>query len=470
MLSLALALLPYDILSSTVYASSNESRASTFEIQVGNETYSVEYFMSNGGSITNVEANIPDMSLLLTIESPADGYLELTFARQTYDALSFTEHWPIVFVDGQEVIPEIGWMCDQITIGIPVQAGTEQVDLVYPDILMEHTHGYPQIIDMIRTMEVEGQKFTIRMMTDSLKCEVSFLQQEKKIHIDVQGRSEADIEQGNFRVTIPHDLLGGNYTVLVDERPAEFQEQRFFIKSNADVAAEFAVRDDFSPYRASHLTFSYPVDAKSIDVTGTSAFPEPGMPDLNTRRDLQEDPIILSYDISHRDDEARTVIDFLIADESSGDLVKNVAFELEMTKVGEETSLLVDAFYTENGAITFDITHQGPEQVSGVRNDFPYAWMPEPGNDVIPMHLPLEQDTSYQLKIKILTTDYAHDLHPYPEEPVYLYFSTDSSEIGEISIVPEFPYHTGLIASVVIMSIVAIGKTGLLSRFYGQGG
>lgn len=471
MLSLILALLQSNILLAKAYASSNGTGISTFEIPVGNEKYSVEYSMGNGGSITNVETNIPSsLSLLLTVESPTDGYLEMTFVRQTYDALSFTEHWPIVFVDGEEVVPEIGWMCDQITISIPLQARSEHVELAYGDILMEHTHGYPQIIDVIRTVEVDGQQLSIRMMTDSLKCDVLFLQQEKKFHIDIRGRSEADIEQGYFRLTIPHDLLGGNYTVLVDGRPVEFQEQRLFIKSNTDIAAEFAVRDDFSPYRASHLTFSYPVDAKSIDVIGTLAFPQPGMSDLNARRDLQKDPIILSYDISHNlgEDEARTIIDLFITDENSGELVKNVTFDLEMIKIGTETPLLVDEFYAENGTITFDITHQGPVQVSGIRKDFPYAWTPEAGTDVIPMQLPLEPDASYQLKIEILTTDYAHDFHPYPDESVYLHFATDSSEVGAIRVVPEFPYHIVLTSSVVIGSIIAISRRGPLLRFYEQ--
>ncbi len=461
----------FDIAPSATVAIAQEQDFSEkqIDVQVGNKTYSLYYHMSSGGTINSISTDTY-LTMVLNVTSPADGKLELRFPRELYDALSFTEHGdPILFVNEAPVDDLLGTTnsCEESSLVVPVEAGTGEYRIIYSDILTNHTHGYPQNIDMIRTIEVEEQNFSVRLATDSLKCEVSFLQQEKKLHVDIQGRSEAGIEQGYFRFAIPHDLLEGNYTVLVDGQPVEFEEQRFFIKDNTDIGVESAVRNDFTPYRASLLTFNYPVYAKSIDVVGTSAFPELGMADLNPKRNLKQDPVILSYDIHKGDEEARTIINFLITDEKSGESVKNVDFELEMTKIGGETPLLIDEFYAENGTITFDVTHKGPVQVLGVRNDFPYAWKPGPGTYAIPMDLPLEPDTSYQLKINILTTDYAHDQHPYPDEAVYLYFTTDSSEVGAIRIVPEFPYHVLIIITAVIGGVVALGRTGLLSSFYG---
>lgn len=109
------------------------------------------------------------------------------------------------------------------------------------------------------------------MVTDAIKCDASFSKEEKKIHIDIKGRSGSD-KDGFFRLTVPHDLLGGNYTVLVDSKQIDFKEDTFFTNSNTDIGPEFA--EDQTGIRASHLTFSYPANASSIDVIGTTAVPE----------------------------------------------------------------------------------------------------------------------------------------------------------------------------------------------------
>jgi hypothetical protein len=85
---------------------------------------------------------------------------------------------------------------------------------------------------------------------------------------------------GYFKITIPHSLLDGKYTVFVDGKVANFTEEQFFTKSNTDTGSESATQDDFTPIVASHITIAYPKDAKSIDIVGTTAAPEFGLASL----------------------------------------------------------------------------------------------------------------------------------------------------------------------------------------------
>ena len=466
---LLLLFLPLALSGSPGASAQQEPVMSTFDISDGDKTYTIQYHMTNGGSITNVEFHEQYMSLYLTVESPSEGHLQLIFSRQTYDALSFTEHFePLVFLDGRhEVMPsEIGWECHQISYSIPVEAGTEQVDLVYADILMEHTHGYPQIIEITESIEVDGVEFGVRLKTDSTKCDVSFISEEKKIRIDIEGRHEAEGDRGHFELVVVHDLIGGNYTVLADGQPLEFEEEQFFIRDYSTVSGASGVRDELAPHGASRLVFDYPKDAGSIEVIGSTVFPEPGGPFLTPKRDLLDKPVILSYNITTitttssdvNGQENRTLVDLLITDEENEELVKDVIFDLELTRAGGEPSqpLLLDTFHAPDGAITLDIMHQGPAEVFAERGFFFHAWVPDQESGVIPMTLPLEPDSTYVMKIEILTTDNVRDLHHYPEESLYVYFATNGSEVGEIRVIPEFTFHAVAVALVIPAALIGI--------------
>lgn len=259
----------------------------TLYVNVGNNTFPLGYYMSNGGDIEAVSAA---EGLALTaifartansIEDSADYYLDLIFPRELYDILALTEHDLIAFVDGNDASVEFIeslTSCDQIAVRIqPIQANNEELEIVYDDLPSVHSHNVPSRIDLMKTILVEGkdgkQDFGIRMVTDAIKCDASFVKEEKKIHIDVKGRSGSD-KDSFFRLTVPHDLLGGNYTVLVDAKQVDFKEDTFFTNSNTDIGAEFV--EDSRGIKASHLTFSYPANASKIDIIGTTAAPEFG--------------------------------------------------------------------------------------------------------------------------------------------------------------------------------------------------
>jgi hypothetical protein len=256
----------------------------TVYVNIGNDTYPLGYYMSNRGDIEAVSAA---EGLALTtifarsandIEDSADYYLDLIFPREFYDALALTGHDPVAFVDGNDVSVEFIeslTSCDQIAIRIqPIQANTEELELTFEMPLVYPPP--PPRIDLVKNISIEEkdgeQNFSIRMVTDAVKCDASFSKEEKKIHIDIKGNGSD--KGGFFRLTVPHDLLGGNYTVLIDSKQVDFKEDTFFTNSNTDIVAEFV--EDPRGVKASHLTFNYPANASTIDVVGTTAAPEFG--------------------------------------------------------------------------------------------------------------------------------------------------------------------------------------------------
>lgn len=262
-LAVGISIAIFAITSTDGYAS---TESHSIDVKVGNRTYSLFHNMSNGGSIVDVSAytNYPyGGELTINITSPSEGYLELIFPRELYDALSFSDHPPVAFVDGRDVPgPAEPSNCDQIPIRIPLEQGSEKVQFITADILMVHTHPYPPRLEVSKTL-VEGQTFRLVLLTDAIECDLSFVKEEKKIHIDIAGRNETD--QGYFSITIPHELLGGNYTVLVDGERAAFTDEPY---ENAGFYA--------GDIPVSLLAFNYTSDAKSIEVIGTSVIPEFG--------------------------------------------------------------------------------------------------------------------------------------------------------------------------------------------------
>jgi hypothetical protein len=214
----------------------------------------------------------------LNISSSSNGILEITFPRELYDAMSLTEHGedPVAALDGILDFEPIGVVssCEQTTLTIPVKIGTKEIELVYSDILMEHIHSYPQNVDLLKTIEIENHTFAYRLITDAKKCDVYLINEEKKIRIDIEGRDDIEgLVQGTFRITIPHDLLGGNYTVLVDGSPVEYMEDVFSIPNNMEIYVEGTL-DENTGHRASHILFGYPTDAAKIEIIGTKVLPE----------------------------------------------------------------------------------------------------------------------------------------------------------------------------------------------------
>lgn len=178
------------------------------------------------------------------------------------------------------------------------------------------------------------------------------------------------------------------------------------------------------------------------------------------KRDLQEDPVTLSYNIEHRDgqDGAHTIIELALTDAGDGEPVQQVAYLLEATRFDDGSRLLTDVFYAENGTLVLDITHRGPAQISGAREEFLNAWVADPETGTVSMDLPLEPESAYLLRVELLgTDDIRNPYNPDQVTGVDLHFDSSGSAIGEIQIVPEFPYPLVLVASAAIGIIAVMG-------------
>jgi hypothetical protein len=235
------------------------------EIQVGSKSYLLKYDMSNGGTVNGI--SVQALNLIMNVTSPSDSNLHLTFPRELYDSLNFTEHGEPMIVVNDKIMdapPQIASSCEQISMNINLPAGAKKVELAYADILMEHTHSYPEKIELVKKIGIENQTFNLRLLTDAKRCDTSFVKEEKTIHVDIKGRTEiATSDAGYFEITIPHDLLGGNYTVLVDGKQVSFSEEPY---------GNVAFYPDGTP--VSRLVLNYPVNASRIDIVGTKVMPE----------------------------------------------------------------------------------------------------------------------------------------------------------------------------------------------------
>ncbi len=259
-LGFAAALFP-----SIVIPSHASGSLQSIDVQVGDNTYPLFYSFSYSGSIKNV--TVEDSTfMVISFTYPVGGYLDLTFPRELYDVLLFTDHYePAIFTDDEVAeFQELSRTCEQISLRIDLGwRGSDRLELTSGDILEPHDHPFIlQLEQNVTGAYGNGEKEQVRvgLRTNAMKCDLLFIQEEKKIHADIEGRSEM-ANEGYFSITIPHRLLGGNYTVLVDGKQVDFAERQY--RQNGIMVI-------------SSLEFRYPQNASSIDVIGTSVIPEFG--------------------------------------------------------------------------------------------------------------------------------------------------------------------------------------------------
>lgn len=194
-----------------------------------------------------------------------------------------------------------------------------------------------------------------------------------------------------------------------------------------------------------------------------------------------EHSLSLMYNITNvsTNDESHTLLTLGLFDEEEQEFVKYVKYGIEAFEVsdtGEKKIMNYDTFYAaENDTLILDITHrEGETQVFGTRDDFFHAWKADPHSDTIRVFMALEQDANYLMHVEVIGADSPRGLFLQEEiASVDIYFNTeedDSGKVmivpGELVVVPEFPYHVLLVVSAIIGSIIAISRTGVLSRFY----
>jgi hypothetical protein len=242
----------------------------SINVQVVNKTYSLYYSFSNDGSV--IEAKADSMQpyggeLYASIKSPTNGYMDIVISRELYDVIGFTDHPNLtVFVDDNVIDANIldnMTSCDQISFRIPIRANSESIDVATGDILSVHSHSYPPKLPITKNISVEGQQFQLPIFTHAARCDISFSIEEKKLHIDIDGRA-GENDTGFFSISVPPRLLSGNLTVMVDGKPP----------NNLQIYKPLLLGLHGEDPNNATISFNYSSGAKSIDIMGTSAVPE----------------------------------------------------------------------------------------------------------------------------------------------------------------------------------------------------
>lgn len=230
----------------------------TYWVEVGGKQYPVRYSIT-GGSLESIFAREDTVTVTVMIRATDSGWLDiympgsfLSRVGSIYPVSSELDF--IIFVDELEVLGELQRGCD-VALRVPFEAGSEQIDIV-GTFLASGQESTPKGQHVPVHLQVEGKKIRLETFTNADTCDFSFDQSEKRFHAEFTGPMNED---GHFEVTLPHEFLGGPYTVLVDDQPVEFQS----VFSNATMR------------HTTTISFGYEgKDVSSIDITGTTAIPE----------------------------------------------------------------------------------------------------------------------------------------------------------------------------------------------------
>ena len=254
---------------SAKFATAQSNTTKTLGLVIDNKTYPFSYSFTNGGTL-NLEPFLNENHALdFNITTSQDTNLVMVFPRQAADALLLEQSpSPIIFLGDINIETNpptvFQYDCDRTTVSIPVDASWSGQNVLFewgvppfgnPNDY--HEYNFVHILHLNKTIQAAGKNFTLGITTDSKKCDVSFSQQEKKVHVDIKGRDDLnDTTSGTFTIYIPNTLIGGNYSVLVDGKPGLVDTIRPYTENITDI------------------TLSYPKNASGIDIYGTTAIPE----------------------------------------------------------------------------------------------------------------------------------------------------------------------------------------------------
>jgi hypothetical protein len=256
-----------------VFAQESSSSEKTFEYKIGEKSYLIQYRFTNGGTISDFAISHPSdlqYTLKINLTAQADGNLEITLPREVSDAAETTAAPFAMISDGKFMNIDMSRSCEQTSLVIPTKAGNEQL-VLFGYFYLAFVPHFPEIVHLSKTFEEGGRNFTVYFDTDAKKCDATFSMGEKKIHFDIKGRDDANnTDHGVFEIWIPHILLSGSYSLLVDGMPTNFEE--YVLTPNHCQICD----PNYTNSTGSLLQFNYTKSATSIDILGKTAFPEFG--------------------------------------------------------------------------------------------------------------------------------------------------------------------------------------------------
>lgn len=156
----------------------------------------------------------------------------------------------------------------------------------------------------------------------------------------------------------------------------------------------------------------------------------------NMPQDFASRPIDLSYDISHHEEQdgRHTNVNLEFIESNSQSTIKFVTIVMNITETTSGKTILVpDVFHSENGTISFDITHtDGDAQIFASRENYLNAWVANRTAGMIFMNLPLKPDSTYLMHVELIGLDSVRELLPPDQVPSFdVYFDINEDIEGQ---------------------------------------
>lgn len=255
------------------------------------------YYNINGGTVKNATADFNNATLSINIESTADGSIEIHYPRNMLGVNppywnNYAQEPSVILVGNNgQVISKLEPIEYQFTVCegnlfTNFTAATKRIDIIYNQnnsmnniILSSNTtddstrlpSGY-NVTSQVGFSDLfpnEGSiTFLLPTMSNADRClGPEYNMDTKQLHFHVEGPKRTDGnwdgERGYFEITIPHRMLGGNFTVLVNGIPV----------TNYNMTYNSLLSDKSGD--STTIAFNYNgTSAKSIDIYGTTAIPE----------------------------------------------------------------------------------------------------------------------------------------------------------------------------------------------------
>ncbi|MEM3085080.1 MAG: hypothetical protein QXU32_10940 [Nitrososphaerales archaeon] len=212
----------------------------TYRLEVEGNTYNIPYRITNG-KLVNIQADLPSLEIIIIIAPSGNGKLDIQLPRVLVDKLANIGMLS-VFLEGNSIDYTENSTCDYRTISVNFDDSSEEILLVGT---YTRSPDEPKL-DATLELEAEGKDFGLTTRSDSTICDWRLIKDEKKLQIDVQ--------DGNwFEISVPSELIGGPYTVLVNGKKVDF-----------DISGTEAY---------STISVNYN-NARTIDIIGTTVIPE----------------------------------------------------------------------------------------------------------------------------------------------------------------------------------------------------
>jgi hypothetical protein len=241
------------------YGQERQERQSLKVMREGKE-YDVQY--NSTAKVQSIELRGSDMNINL-FNITQDGRIELRIPMDLAKSLFFPGNSPAsiesfaIFVDGREptesgvLVPS----CESLVITTDFIKGSEQIIIAISSMSGNDggsTSAQQSGIPVTQTLQLPEGEFEIDLVTNALRCDLTLIKEEKKLHIDIAGRAW---EVGYLQITIPHKVLGGNYSLVIDNKTVS----NFNTTSLED---------------STIVSTTYDGGAKAIDIIGTTVIPE----------------------------------------------------------------------------------------------------------------------------------------------------------------------------------------------------